>query len=156
MLETRDMLPEDVPACVRILNHIIALGGTTAHEEPFTIESFDRDYRQTPPVRSVVLHDSRVTGFQVAFDIGSGLYSIASFTDRENPVKGAGYALFEKTLADCRARGGEAILAKITSDNSGGLAFYSRLGFRDDHVIRGDHTRPNGTRVDRIVKRYSL
>ncbi|WP_425097817.1 N-acetyltransferase family protein [Tropicibacter sp. S64] len=156
MLETRDMQAGDVPACVHILNHIIGLGGTTAYEEPFTLEGFDRDYRLTPPVSNVVLHQGRIVGFQVAFDIGNGLYSIASFTDRENPVKGAGYALFDKTLADCRKLGGVAILARITSDNTGGLAFYSRLGFEDDHVIPEDHMRPDGTMVDRIVKRHPL
>ncbi|WP_136443439.1 GNAT family N-acetyltransferase [Pacificoceanicola onchidii] len=156
MLETRDMLPEDVPACVRIINHIIAQGGTTAHEDRFTEDLFEGQYRLGPPVRSVVLSEGRVVGFQVAFLDTPGHYSIGSFTDRENPVKGAGYALFEKTLSDCRKRGGDAILAKITSDNTGGLIFYDRLGFVDDHVIEKDHMRPDGTRVDRIVKRFAL
>ncbi|MFW2542803.1 N-acetyltransferase family protein [Primorskyibacter sp. 2E107] len=156
MLETREMRPEDVPACVRILNHIIGLGGTTAYETPFDVATLDTKYRQEPPVCNVALSAGRVVGFLAAFQDGPDFYSIGSFTDRQRPVTGAGQALFRKTLADCRERGGEAILAKITADNTGGLAFYTRLGFVDDHVIPSDHTRPDGTIVDRIVKRHPL
>jgi len=155
-LIARDMTAEDVPACVAILNHIIELGGTTAYEEPYTHEFFHDHYLIEPPVTNVVTLDGRIVGFQAAFDVGDGLYSIGSFTDRQSPVKGAGRVLFDKTLADCRARGGEAILAKITSDNTGGLVFYSRMGFQDWKVIPDDHTRSDGTKVDRIIKRLPL
>ncbi|KNG93622.1 GNAT family N-acetyltransferase [Pseudaestuariivita atlantica] len=156
MLTTRAMTAADVPACVAILNHIIALGGSTAYDHPYSEDFFASEYLDEAPVANVAVADGRIVGFQAAFDYGEGLYSIGSFTDRENPVKGAGRALFNKTLADCRVRGGVAILARITSDNAGGLAFYSRIGFVDDHVVPDDHTRPDGTRVDRIVKRYAL
>lgn len=155
-METRAMQRGDVPECVAIVNHIIALGGSTAYEHPYDAEAFAAHYLDEPPVTNVVLQDGVVVGFQAAFDIGDGLYSIGSFTDRQTPVKGAGRALFEKTLADCRAHGGVAILAKITSDNTGGLAFYSRMGFVDWQVLPDDHTRSDGTKVDRIVKRLEL
>jgi len=156
MITVRDLSQADIPGCVAILNHIIALGGSTAYETPFTEAHFAKEYLRTPPVRNVALVSSRIVGFQAAFDAGGGLYSIGSFTDRAKPVPGAGRALFEKTLADCRARGGEAILARITSDNTGGLAFYSRLGFVDWMRVEGDLTRADGTVVDRIVKRFAL
>lgn len=152
----RKMERSDAPACVEILNHIIAAGGSTAYEDPYTAEVFADHYCDEPPVSNVVLVDDRIVGFQAAFDIGDGLYSIGSFTDRRQPIRGAGRALFEKTLADCRAHGGQAILAKITSDNVGGLAFYSRLGFVDDHVVPNDFQRRDGTLVDRIIKRFPL
>ncbi|MGR3502751.1 N-acetyltransferase family protein [Pseudaestuariivita sp.] len=155
-LETRTMRLEDVPSCVAIVNHTIALGGSTAYEEPYTEDAFAAGYLNTAPVRNVTLSEGRLVGFQAAFDAGGGLYSIGTFADQQNPVKGVGRALFAKTLADCRARGGEAILAKITSDNSAGLAFYSAIGFQDFEVWPDDHTRPNGVKVDRIVKRYPL
>jgi len=150
------MLPDDIPACVAIINHIIAQGGSTAHEDPFDEAGFEADYFRKPPVVNVVIDDARIVGFQAAFEVEPGIYSIGSFTDRQHPVRGAGRALFDKTLADCRARGGEAILARITRDNTGGLAFYSRLGFHDYQVIPDSHQRPDGTMVDRIVKRYPL
>ncbi len=154
--EVRTMEPRDVPACVAIVNHIIALGGSTAYEDPFTNAGFEAHYLQEPPVTNVVLDKGRVVGFQAAFDAGDGLYSIGSFTDQQHPAPGAGRAIFAKTLADCRARGGTAILAKITSDNTGGLAYYTKMGFADDHVIKDDVTRKDGTTVDRIVKRHPL
>ena len=156
MITVRTMEERDIPECVAIVNHIIGLGGTTAYEEPFTNEGFLAHYLNEPPVTNVALYDSRVVGFQAAFDVGNGLYSIGSFTDRQNPVRGAGKALFVKTLDDCRADGGEAILAKITSDNIGGLAYYSGLGFQDFEVIKADLTRQDGTVVDRVIKRYPL
>ena len=152
----RPMAADDVAACVAIVNHIIALGGTTAYEEPYSQQDFHDHYLVEPPVTNVVTQDGRVVGFQAAFDVGDGLYSIGSFTDRVAPVKGAGKVIFDKTLADCRARGGQAILAKITSDNTGGLAFYSRMGFVDWKTIPNDHTRKDGTQVDRIIKRLEL
>lgn len=152
----RAMTPADTPACTEIVNHIIALGGSTAYEAPYALADFAAHYLDEPPVSNVVLSEGRVVGFQAAFDVGDGLYSIGSFTDRRAPVRGSGRALFEKTLADCRARGGVAILAKITSDNTGGLAFYTRMGFVDDHVVPQDHTRSDGTKVDRVIKRYAL
>lgn len=152
----RDMTLADVPACVAIVNHTILLGGTTAYEAPFSESGFAAHYFDEPAVSNVALAQGRIVGFQGAFDVGDGLYSIGTFTDRVQPVKGAGRALFKKTLADCRARGGAAILAKITSDNTGGLAFYSRMGFVDWQIVPGDFTRADGTVVDRIIKRFDL
>ncbi|MCF2871508.1 GNAT family N-acetyltransferase [Octadecabacter sp. G9-8] len=154
--DVRDMHRNDVPACVEIINHIIALGGSTAYEDPYTEPHFADHYLDEPPVTNVVLLGTRLVGFQAAFDIGDGLYSIGSFTDQQNPARGAGHAIFAKTLADCRAHGGTAILAKITSDNTGGLAYYSKMGFEPDTIWKDDHTRRDGTTVDRIVKRYTL
>ena len=156
MPTVRPMTTADVPACVAILNDIIARGGSTAYEDPYTEADFAAHYLQEAPVRMTALDGDRVVGFQAAFDHGDRLYSIGTFADRRDPVPGTGRALFAATLAACRARGGDAILARITSDNTGGLAFYSRMGFRDVDVIPGDVVRRNGTAVDRIVKRYDL
>lgn len=155
MIEVRAMTAADVPACVAILNHIIALGGSTAYEEPYTEGAFAESYL-VAPVSHVALSDGRVTGFQTVFDDGPGLYSIATFADQAQPTPGAGRALFAATLAACRTRGGSAILARITSDNTGGLTYYRKMGFVDDHVVPNDHTRPDGRSVDRIVKRFAL
>lgn len=155
-LSTRPMSAKDVPDCVEIVNHIIALGGTTAYEEPFTNEGFDAHYRQEPPISMVVLSDNRIVGFQALFEVEPGIYSIGSFTDQKTPVKGAGRAMFDGSLAAAKVRGGSAILAKITSDNTGGLAYYQRMGFVDLETRPADVVRSNGTVVDRIVKRYPL
>ena len=156
MLTTRAMEAGDVPACTDLINHIIALGGSTALEKPFTEAGFTAYYIDRAAVLNVVLSGNRIVGFQAANAVDDHLFQVGTFTDRRDPVKGAGRALFEKTRADCAALGGVAILAKITADNTGGLAFYSRMGFEDARVVPADHTRADGTKVDRIIKRYAL
>lgn len=156
MFEVRSMIRSDVPACVEIMNHIISLGGSTAYEDPYTETHFADHYLDEPPVSNVVLLNGRIVGFQAAFDVGDGLYSIGSFTNQQTPAKGAGHAIFAKTVEDCRAHGGHAILAKITSDNTAGLAYYTKMGFMPDTVLKNDHTRRDGTVVDRVIKRFTL
>ncbi|MEE8602199.1 GNAT family N-acetyltransferase [Euzebya tangerina] len=146
----------DVPACVALVNHIIAVGGTTAYEAPFTDHGFADRYLGDAAITTVVLEGGRLVGFQGAFEVERGIFSLGTFTDQQRPVPGAGRALFDATVMAARARGGVRLLAKITSDNAGGLAFYTAMGFIDDHVVPADHTRPDGTAVDRIVKVYPL
>lgn len=156
IFEVRDMGRRDIAACVAIINHIIAEGGSTAHEEPFNDESFATDYLERPEIANVVIGDDRIVGFQIAFNVKPDVFSIASFTDRINPARGAGAALFAKTQSDCRARGGTSIIAKITGDNTGGLAFYSKMGFQPDEIMHAEFTRADGTVVDRVIKRFKL
>jgi len=51
---------------------------------------------------------------------------------------------------------GKSIIAKITSDNTGGLAYYSSVGFVDETVVPDDLIRRNGKVVDRVIKRFTL
>jgi len=155
-LSVRPMIAADAPACTEIVNDIIARGGTTAYEEPYTVAAFDAHYRLETAICLVVLNDEQVIGFQGLFEVEPGVYSIGSFTDRRAGVKGAGVALFQATLAAAKERGGSEILAKITSDNTGGLAYYSRMGFVDFKVQKADLTRSDGTVVDRVIKRFPL
>lgn len=133
-LEVREMQSGDVAACVEIINHIIRLGGTTAHEDPYDNAGFAKYYFEDPKVVNVALLDGRIVGFQAAFEAGEGVYSIGSFTDQQKPIRGVGAAMFDKTRADCTRLGGASIIAKITSDNSGGLAYYSKMGFQPDAI----------------------
>lgn len=155
-LVTRPLTRADIPACAIIINHIIAQGGSTAYEDPFSNERLGEYYIDDAATANVVLSDGRIVGFQSSFEVETSVYSIGSFTDQKNPVRGAGAALTEKTIADCRTLGGHSIIAKITSDNTGGLAFYSKMGFQDETVLKNDHTRSDGTIVDRIIKRLVL
>ena len=152
----RDMRKEDVPACVTILNHIVALGGSTAREDPYDEQDFEAHYLHGSPISNVVINNRTIIGFQTALEVEDGVYSIATFTDRNNPVKGAGRAIVEKTISDARALNGSAIIARITADNAGGLAYYSKVGFVDYAVAKNDLTRKNGKQVDRIIKRFVL
>ena len=63
--------------------------------------------------------------------------------------------MFAATRERARALGVAAINATIRADNSGGLAFYSRMGFVDHHVDKAVPLK-SGLPVDRISKRYPL
>ena len=155
-LTVRPMIANDAPACTDILNDIIARGGTTAYEDPYTVEGFDAHYRAETAISMVVLFDGDIIGFQGLFEVSPGVYSIGSFTDRRSAVKGAGSVMFKATLDAAKLRGGSEILAKITSDNTGGLSYYARMGFEDYEIQEADLTRSDGTIVDRVIKRLAL
>lgn len=155
-LEVRAMTHADAEACIAIFNPIIAKGGSTAHEDAYDIPGFVAEYCDAPEIANVVLADGRIVGFQAAFTVEPGVYSIGSFTDQINPVRGAGAAIMAQTKADCKDAGGTSIIAKITSDNTGGLAYYSKMGFVDEAVWPGEFTRKNGQTVDRVIKRFQL
>ncbi|SLN33220.1 GNAT family N-acetyltransferase [Pseudooctadecabacter jejudonensis] len=155
-LTARSMTAADIPACCAIINHTISLGGTTAYEDPYSEADLQAHYLHEARVSTVALDGDRIVGFQAAFEIEPGVFSIGSFTDQQSPVRGAGAVMMEKTKSDCRAAGGTSIIAKITSDNTGGLAYYSKMGFVDETVLTGEFTRKDGTVVDRVIKRFML
>lgn len=155
-MHTRPMRPDDVPACLSLINDIIARGGTTAHETPFTPDSFRAHYFDAPSAVHVVEADGRVVGFQAVYREDETRFAIGTFTDREAPVKGAGRALFEATKAACRAMGGTQLIAQITGDNASGLGYYGAMGFNEIGVEIGAFTRHNGVKVDRVTKAYNL
>ncbi|WP_072901125.1 GNAT family N-acetyltransferase [Cognatiyoonia sediminum] len=93
MLTVRPIEQKDAQACAEIINHTISLGGATAYEEPFSVDGFDQNYREDTALCFVVEQAGRVVGFQGLFDVSEGVLSVGSFTDQQNPVKGAGRAL---------------------------------------------------------------
>jgi L-amino acid N-acyltransferase YncA len=71
------------------------------------------------------------------------------------PRRGTGAALFAATRDEARRQGRRAINAAIRADNTGGLAFYGRMGFEDYQIARGVPLK-DGTPVDRVRRRYRL
>ena len=154
-LITRPMAQHYVPACTALLNHTIALGGTTAYEAPYTETGFSDHYLHEKEVIVVALDGDRLVGFQGTFLDGAGTLSIGSFADQRDPVKGVGRALFAKTCELARAQGFHTILAKITEDNTPGLGFYSAMGFKDWKTIPNDAMRA-GKPIARVITRFEL
>lgn len=156
------MTRADAPELADLLNAIIAKGGTTALEDPMTPEELERAYLTGPDVHCCfVAVDSttrRIEGFQtlgrqpsLPDDIGD----IGTFARVDGSQRGVGTALFAATRARARALGLAAINATIRADNVGGLSFYSKQGFVDHGVVEGVPLKA-GTRIDRIVKRFTL
>lgn len=156
-LIVRPFLPEDAPTLTAILNDIIAAGGTTAYQAPFTPEGLRAYHLDGPTVLCchTVLDGAEPVGFQVlnanpAFPEGWG--DIASFTRREPPVRGAGTLLFEATRARAQALGLVMLNATIRADNVPGLAYYAKMGFEDYEILRAVPL-SDGTPVDRIRRK---
>lgn len=144
-----------------ILNAIIARGGTTALEVPYSAVQLERSYIGGPDVISCMVAEDgggRLLGFQ-ALTRHAGLPAdwadIATFARQDGKVPGVGRAVFDATLAGLGALALVAINATIRADNTGGLAFYRKMGFvpydRSPAVPMRD-----GTRVDRIHHRLDL
>ena len=164
---TRHATPEDAPAMCAILNAIIAIGGTTAYEEPFDPATMTANYITAPLLIRCTLaeRDGQATGFQALWhadtartDPGAlppGWAAIASFVKVGLTGQGIGRRLFADTLTAARAAGIGSIDATIRADNRSGLTFYTALGFRDFAVIPAVPLR-DGTPIDRIRKRFDL
>jgi len=160
MMIVRPVRDADAAKLAELLNAIIARGGTTAFETPFTAAGLAGSYLTGPTVHCcfVAESDGQLLGFQtlgtqpfLAADVGD----IATFTRVGSTQAGVGTALFTATTARARELGLAAINATIRADNAGGLAFYSRMGFIDHEVVPMVPLK-DGTPVDRIRKRFAL
>lgn len=154
------MTAEDVPAATDLLNRIIDLGGTTAHQQRLDEATFASYHLGAAQIAChVVLDpDDKLAGFQwlgANPHLPSDCGDIASFTRRDAPLRGAGRTLFAATCVAARATGLTQINATIRADNASGLGYYTAMGFVDHSVERAVPL-ADGTPVDRISKRFTL
>jgi L-amino acid N-acyltransferase YncA len=161
-IEVRPARREDAAPLAELLNAIIARGGATALEDPFTPERLAETYLVGPDVHccfvAVDAQDGRLEGFQTLGryptlppDVGD----IGTFARIGSTQRGIGSALFAATRRRAIELGISAINATIRADNAGGLAFYSKQGFQD-HSITPAVPLKDGASVDRVNKRYVL
>jgi L-amino acid N-acyltransferase YncA len=152
----RDSRPEDAAGMADILNRIIAIGGTTAHETPKTVEAVLYAYITGPEVlSSVVAEDAgQLIGWQ-SVEHWQGEAHIGTFVRPGIQAKGVGVALFARTRAQISARGMTAIIASIRADNVPGLAYYARIGFVDV-THEPDYALKDGRIVGRVHRRHDL
>jgi L-amino acid N-acyltransferase YncA len=146
----------DVPAMTALLNAIIAIGGTTAHEVPKTAAEVAQDYVTGPDVLSSVVAEQEgvVLGWQ-SVGLWQGQAHIGTFVQPGLQAKGAGRAMFDLTCALLRQKGVAEIIASIRADNAPGLAYYARIGFRDiGH--EPDFALSDGRIVGRVHRRFDL
>ena len=160
-LTVRPVATDDAPALAELLNAVIAAGGTTALQEPFTPEALDAAYLTGPNVLCCFVaedEDGTLLGFQtlgrypgLPEDVGD----IATFARIGGTQRGIGSALFAATTQRAAELGLSAINATIRGDNTGGMAFYAKQGFVDHDVTPGVPLM-DGTPVDRVHKRFAL
>ncbi|MEP2990797.1 MAG: GNAT family N-acetyltransferase [Parasphingorhabdus sp.] len=159
-LSIRDVRSEDSAELADLLNAIIAQGGTTALETAFSAAQLDEVYLTGPDVLCcfVAANDNELVGFQTVVKephLPDGCADIATFAQIDGTQKGIGTHLFSATKKRANELGLTEINACIRADNVGGLAFYSKQGFRDHSVDKAIPLN-DGTPVDRINKRFSL
>ena len=142
-MNLRQATPADAEALCEVINPIIAAGGTTAHRRPFDAERMRRHYIAPPRHISCTLaeEDGTVLGFQALEwadpdwegegPLPEGWAIIATFVRPGLIQGGIGTRLFAVTRAIAREAGVVAIDATIRRENTGGLAFYGRMGFED-------------------------
>ncbi len=161
-IAVRHATRKDAAEMAELINAIIAIGGTTAYEEPFDAASMDASYISLPELVScfVAEAEGEIVGFQGlmrSFDpddiLPDGWATIGTFARVGLTQRGVGGALFARTLLAAREAGITVIDATIRADNTGGLAFYARQGFVDYDRLVGVPLR-NGAPVDRIRKRF--
>jgi len=160
-LNARPVTADDAAELADLLNAVIAAGGTTALEVPFTPEALDEAYLTGPNVLCCCVaedEDGTLLGFQtlgrypgLPDDVGD----IATFARVGGTQRGIGSALFAATQSRAAELGLSAINATIRADNTGGLTFYARQGFVDHGVTEGVPL-SDGTPVDRVHKRFAL
>lgn len=144
-----------------LLNEIIRIGGTTANEELFTHSTFRHHFLdRSEQISCLVAEDPKgsMAGFQVLArnkKLPADWADIATFARVHPKTRGVGSTLFAATEAIARNLELAAINATIRADNTGGLAYYEKMGFR---TYATDPAVPlqDGTPVDRISKRYLI
>jgi L-amino acid N-acyltransferase YncA len=154
----RPAQPDDSTAMCELLNKIIAIGGTTAHQKPFTPERVLHHYVQDALTAFVAVEDDRILGFQATDtnpDLPPGWGDIGTFVDPTLQRGGVGAALFAATSAAACAKGLTTLNATIRADNTPGLGFYTRRGFVD-YASNPDWALKDGRIVGRVSKRFDL
>jgi len=162
MISVRAVQPSDASELAELLNAIIARGGTTALQTPYTPAHLDEVYLTGPDVLCCFVAvdgaTGRIEGFQTlcrADELGADWGDIGTFTRLGAMQRGIGTALFEATKARATELGLAGINATIRADNEGGLAFYAKQGFVDHSVDRAVPLN-DGTPMDRANKHYRL
>lgn len=161
LFEVRTAREGDAAELCELLNEIIRIGGTTAIEAELDPDAFQRYYISGPDRLSCQVAEARdgvLLGFQFLgrhSELPSDCGDISTFARQRPKVTGVGTALFSATLQIAEQIGLREINATIRSDNTGGLAYYSKVGFVDHSVMPGVPLR-SGKPVDRISKRYRI
>lgn len=155
-MKVRPATTADAGSMTAVLNAVIALGGTTAHQSPKSEEAVRVEYIDGPDVLSsvVVEEAGEVVGWQ-SVEMWDGDPHIGSFVRPGLQAKGAGSAMFALTCELLRDRGVAYIIAFIRADNAPGLAYYARIGFREIGQDP-DFALNDGRKVGRVHRRFDL
>lgn len=161
MLDIRLAKSGDEEELRTILNDIIAVGGTTAIEDPLSEAEFaDYFLRGKDHISCYVAVDTQgsLAGFQSIeyhSDFPEDWANIATFARLQPKVSGVGTALFTHTKAHAQQAGIKVINATIRADNVSGLSYYDKMGFKTYKVNEAVPLK-DGTPMDRLFKKFII
>jgi L-amino acid N-acyltransferase YncA len=161
MITVRKPIELDTGDMARLLNEIIATGGTTALTRPITGTDITEwmDHAPNQGAWHVAVDASeKVVGFQwiePAAYLPPKAADIATFVQMGQTGLGIGSALFDATRKAAKALAYGWINANIRADNEGGLIYYQSRGFVDYRVIEG-YEMGDGQIVNKQLKRFDL
>lgn len=146
----------DAFAMAQILNRIIAIGGTTAHETAKSAQQVRHDYITGPDVLSCVVAvvEDRVAGWQ-SVSRWQDQAHIGTFVAPDLQAQGAGAAMFALTYDTMQKAGVPHLIASIRADNEPGLRYYARIGFVDFDA-EPQFALATGQIVGRIHRRFDV
>lgn len=151
----RSATAADAEAMAEILNAIIAIGGTTAHQHPKSVDEVRQSYVTGPDVRAAVVAVAadQMLGWQ-SVEFWQEELHIGTFVAPGGQARGVGAALFALTCDLLRSRPAP-IIATIRADNGPGLAYYTRMGF---YQVSHDPawSLDDGRVVGRVNRRFDL
>jgi len=158
----RTVTASDAAEMAALLNEIIRIGGTTSRQKEWSVEATKAFIESLTTTGCIHVACDKATGdvlgyqsLEVHTDLPKTIGDIATFSKVGGTKRGIGTALFAATRAAAPALGFNEINANIRADNTGGLAYYSKMGFQDHSVDKGKPL-DDGTPVDRISKRLKL
>jgi L-amino acid N-acyltransferase YncA len=161
VINVRPAITLDAGSMARLLNAIIAEGGTTAITN--TVSGSDLAQWMAGNNGQAAWHvavneGEEVVGFQwieAAEYLPPVAAEIATFVQIGQTGLGIGSKLFDATRTAAKAIGYKWINANIRADNEGGLIYYQSRGFQDYGRIE-NYKMADGQTVDKILKRYDL
>ena len=152
----------DAPQMAALINEIIRIGGTTAFQKEMSgdvLADFIDSLKSKGCIHVAVDEsDGAILGYQSLerySTMPKTVGVIATFSKVGSVQRGIGKALFETTRAIAPSLGFTEIDATIRADNTGGLTYYSKMGFQDFEVHKNKPL-DDGSLVDRISKRLIL
>lgn len=140
-LHIRAVQKQDAPAMARILNDIIAIGGTTAYRQPFDEQGISDVFIAPKLAIScfVAIDGTQLLGFQSLEwcnpnspgddALPADWALIATYVKSDASGQGVGRKLFTQTAKAAKDAGVHFIDATIRMENTGGQAFYQGVGF---------------------------
>lgn len=143
-----------------ILNRIIAISGTTAHQHPKVEAKIRADYIDGSEALTCLIAAKGDTaiGLQTVGlwpTLPAGWGDIGTFVASGIQAKGISAALFEATCTVARTAKLTALNATMRADNGPELDYYARIGFVD-YAHELDWCLEDGIRTGRVSRRFDL